>query len=548
MLDSKGVISIDRDDLDEQKKQFATSNKIKTLAEAIKNADVFLGLSKGNVLSKEMVQSMAKNPIVFALANPNPEISYDEAKSARPDVIVATGRSDHPNQVNNVLGFPFIFRGAMDVRAKGINEAMKLAAVHAIAQLAKEPVPEAVVLAYNKRDINFGPEYIIPKPLDPRLLTTVAPAVAKAAMDSGIARLSIANWEQYKNDLEKRLGLDNKLIRKITNKAKSDPKRVVFAEADHYKILKAAQIVKDEGIAIPILLGDPVRINEMIEEYKLDLSGIEIIDSRSKQEEERLLKFADLFFEKRKRHGFTLFEARKIMRERNYFGSMLVDQGYADAMISGLTRKYPDTIRPALQIIGKQEKANKVAGMYIIMNKKGTFFFADTTVNINPTAQDLVDITLLTVQAVRQLTFEPRVALLSYANFGSVDSEDTTRIREAIQILHQKHPDIVVDGELQANFALNPKMLKEQFPFSPLGDKPANIFIFPNLAAGNISYKMLQEIGDTEAIGPILLGLKKPVHVLQLGTSVREIVNMVTIAVVDAQAREEYQNKHINQT
>lgn len=540
MLDSKGVISVDRTDLDEQKRLFATTRHEKTLEEAVRNADVFLGLSKGNVLTKEMVQSMAANPIVFALANPDPEIPYQTAVEARPDIIIATGRSDHPNQVNNVLGFPFIFRGAMDVRATGINEEMKIAAARAIAALAKEPVPDAVALAYNKRDLAFGKEYIIPKPLDPRLLTTVAPAVAKAAIDSGIAQLSINNWEQYKSDLEKRLGLDNKLIRKITNKAKSDPKRVVFAEADHYKILKAAQIVKDENIAIPILLGDPNKIKAMIAEYKLDLEGVEIIDPRSNNEDERRLSFGDIFFEKRKRRGYTQFEARKIMRERNYFGSMLIEQGYADAMISGLTRKYPDTIRPALQIIGKQEGVNKVAGMYIMINKKGTFFFADTTVNINPTAQDLVDITLLTVQAVRQLTFEPRVALLSYTNFGSVESEDSVKIRQALEILQRDYPDIIVDGEVQANFALNSEMIKEQFPFSPLVTKPANVLIFPNLEAGNIAYKMLQEIGESEAIGPILLGLKKPVHVLQLGTSVREIVNMVTIAVVDAQAREAF--------
>jgi malate dehydrogenase (oxaloacetate-decarboxylating)(NADP+) len=500
-------------------------------------ADIFLGLSKGNIVSKEMLKTMADNPIVFALANPDPEISYTDAVEARPDVIMATGRSDYPNQVNNVLGFPFIFRGALDVRAKRINEEMKVAAAKAIAHLAKEPIPETVLLAYNKRDMHFGREYIIPKPLDPRLLTTVAPAVAEAAIKTGVAQKNITDWEEYKNELEKRLGRDNKLIRKITTKAKSDPKRVVFAEADHYKILKAAQIVKDENIAIPILLGDPAHIKRMIDEYKLDLSGIEIIDPRSKEEEQRLLHFADLFFDKRKRRGFTLFEARKIMRERNYFGSMLVEQGYADAMISGLTRKYPDTIRPALQIIGTAPEVNAVAGMYIMINKKGTFFFADTTVNINPTTQQLVDITLLTVEAVRKLTFEPRVALLSYTNFGSVDSDDTVRIQKAIEILHQNYPDIVVDGEIQANFALNSAMVNEQFPFSPLGQKPANVLIFPNLAAGNIAYKMLQEIGETEAIGPILLGLNKPVHVLQLGTSVREIVNMVTIAVVDAQSR-----------
>lgn len=539
MLDSKGVLHKGRTDLDKYKSIFAIESEARTLSDAMKGADVFLGLSKGNIVSKEMVQSMAANPIVFALANPDPEIPYADAMAARPDIIMATGRSDHPNQVNNVLGFPFIFRGALDVRATTINEAMKLAAAKAIAALAKEPVPEAVVLAYHQRDIMFGKNYIIPKPLDPRLITTVAPAVAAAAMESGVAKNPIADIEDYKEQLNKRLGLDNKLIKKITSKAKHHPKRVVFGEADHYKVLKAAQIVKDEGVAIPILLGDKTRILEKIKEYHLDLKGVEIIDPRSTEEDNRRMEFGNLFFEKRKRRGYTLFEARQIMRERSYFGAMLVEQNYADAMISGLTRKYPDSVRPALQIIGMQEGVKKVAGMYILMTKKGTYFFADTTVNQNPSAQDLVDITVLTVSAVRQLTFEPRVAMLSYSNFGSVDSEEAKKISKAVEILHEQHPDILVDGEIQANFALNKDLIKEQFPFSPLGEKSANVLIFPNLAAGNIAYKMMQEIGGAETIGPVLLGLKKPVHILQLGTSVREIVNMVTIAVVDAQSRDE---------
>lgn len=537
MLDSKGAITKDRDDLDEHKKFFATTRKLKTLEEAIKGSDVFVGLSKGNILNQDMIRSMAKNAIVFALANPDPEIPYAEAVAARPDIIIATGRSDHPNQVNNVLGFPFIFRGALDVRASQINEEMKLAAVYAIANLAKEPVPEEVNLAYNSKNIIFGPDYIIPKPLDSRLITTVAPAVAKAAIKSGVAKHTIPDWEAYKLELDRRIGLDNRFIRSITSKAKQNPKRVVFAEADHYKILKAAQQVKDEGIAKPILLGDPERIKKLIAENNLDLSDIPIIDPRSKEEEERKKSFGDVFFSKRKRRGFTLFEARKIMRERNYFGSMMVETGAADAMISGLTRKYADPIRPALQIIGIQEGVRRVAGMYIMITKQGMFFFADTTMNVNPTAQDLVDITLLTANTVKQLNIVPRIAMLSYSNFGSVDGEVPENVRDAVAILHRDYPGMIVDGEMQANFALNNELLKEQFPFSELVDKKVNTLIFPNLVSGNIAYKLMQEMGGAEAIGPVLLGMKKPVHILQLGSSVREIVNMITIAVVDAQSR-----------
>lgn len=538
MLDSKGVLSVDRDDLDEQKKLFATTNKkTKTLEDAMKDADVFVGLSKGNVVSPKMVQSMAKRPIVFALANPTPEIAYEEAMAARPDIIMATGRSDHPNQVNNVLGFPFIFRGALDVRATQINEAMKLAAVYAIANLAKEPVPDSVNLAYSSKNIVFGPEYIIPKPIDPRLIYTVAPAVAKAAIESGVAQKKITNWEAYIQELINRLGLDNKLIRNVTNKAKQNPKRVVFAEADHYKILKAAQQVADEGIAKPILLGDAEKIKKLIAENNLDLGDIPIIDPRSKEEEERRMAFGDLFFKKRQRRGFTLYEARKIMRERNHFGAMMVETGAADALISGLTRKYADPIRPALQIIGVQEGVNRVAGMYIMNTKQGPFFFADTTMNVEPTAQDLVDITVLTAKSVKQFNIVPRIALLSYSNFGSAEGEVPNKVREAVEILHKNYPGMIVDGEMQANFALNNELLKEQFPFSDLVDKKVNTLIFPNLASGNIAYKLIQEMGGAEAIGPVLIGMKKPVHILQLGSSVREIVNMVTIAVVDAQTK-----------
>jgi len=538
MFDSKGLLHVDRSDLDEQKKVFASDQfNFKTLEEAMVGKDVFIGLSKGNIVSQEMVKSMAPKAIVFALANPDPEISYADAIEARKDIIIATGRSDHPNQVNNVIGFPFIFRGALDVRATQINEAMKLAAVYAIASLAKEPVPESVNLAYDKKNISFGTEYIIPKPMDSRLISTVAPAVARAAIESGVARFSITNWENYKDQLNKRLGLDNKLIRTITNKAKQNPKRVLFAEADHYKILKAAQMVKDEGIARPILLGNPEHIRAMIRENNLDLEDIPIIDPRGEEEEERRNKFGDLFFNKRKRRGYTLFEARKIMRERTYFGAMMVETGSADAMISGLTRKYSDPIRPALQIIGIQEGVKRVAGMYILNSKQGPYFFADTTMNVNPDAQELADIAVLTANSVLQFNIVPRLAMLSYSNFGSADGEVPKKVREAVALLHKQYPGLIVDGEMQANFALNNELLKEQFPFSELIDKKVNTLIFPNLSSGNIAYKLMQEMADMEAIGPILIGLKKPVHVLQLGSSVREIVNMVTIAVIDAQAK-----------
>ncbi|MBL0066798.1 MAG: NADP-dependent malic enzyme [Bacteroidetes bacterium] len=535
MLDSHGVLHESRTDLDENKIFFKTSRKAHTLAEAMKGADVFLGLSKGNIVSKEMVQSMAKNAIVFALANPDPEITYEDAASARPDIIIATGRSDYPNQVNNVLGFPFIFRGALDVRATQINEAMKLAAVRAIAELAKEPVPEIVNVAYNKKNITFGMDYIIPKPLDPRLITTVAPAVAKAAIESGVAQSPITNWNNYSDELNKRLGLDNKLIRVVTSRAKQNPQRIVFAEADTYKILKAAMIVRDEGIAKPILLGNLKKIRQLIEENNLDLGDTPIIDPRL--EEDKRHEYGEIFFKKRKRRDFTLYEAKKIMNERNYYGAMMVEVGEADAMISGLTRKYSDTIRPALQIIGTQDDVKKVAGMYIMVTKKGPVFFADTTINVNPTAEDLAEITVLTAWAVQQFNIKPRIALLSYSNFGSTDDPISKKVRDAVAILHQKFPGMMVDGEMQANFALNPHLLSDNFPFCEFAAEGANTLIFPSLESGNIAYKLLQEMGGAEAIGPVLLGMKKPVHILQLGSSVREIVNMVTIAVVDAQSR-----------
>jgi malate dehydrogenase (oxaloacetate-decarboxylating)(NADP+) len=482
-----------------------------------------------------MVKSMAPNCIVFALANPTPEISYDEAMAARQDIIVATGRSDNPNQVNNVLGFPFIFRGALDVRATGINEAMKLAAVRAIADLAKEPVPDYVNLAYGSKNLSFGPEYIIPKPIDNRLISTVSPAVAKAAIDSGIAQRNITDWEAYKTELDNRLGKDNKLMRSLVNKAKTNPRRVVFTEADNYKILKAAQMVRDEGIAKPILLGNKEKIDKLIEEYHLELHDIPILNPLESVQDELRYDYADRLWKKRARKGLTQYDCRRLMRERNYFGAMMVETGAADAMISGLTRKYSVPVVPALECIGVAEGHSRVAGLYMIVTKRGPFFFADCTMNVDPTAEQLVEITALTAKTVKQFNVTPRIAMLSYSNFGSSEGQIPSKVQKAVKMLHANYPGLIVDGEMQANFAVNNTLLKEQFSFSNLVDKDVNTLIFPNLAAANIAYKLMQELGGSEAIGPILMGLQKPVHVLQLGSSVREIVNMVTIAVVDAQ-------------
>ncbi|MCB9224653.1 MAG: NADP-dependent malic enzyme [Crocinitomicaceae bacterium] len=536
MYDSKGLLSKKREDLDEHKTFFAVHAKDISLKEAMKSADVFLGLSKGGLVTKEMVKSMPKDPIVFALANPEPEISYEDATSVRKDIIMATGRSDNPNQVNNVLGFPFIFRGALDVRATVINEEMKLAAVRAIADLAKEQVPEEVIEAYGEKNISFGKEQIIPKPLDSRLITAVSPAVAKAAMDSGVAQHPIKDWDAYDAELKKRLGLENKVVSTLTEKAIHNPKRVVFAEADNYTILKAAQGAKDEGYAIPILLGRTEKIKKLIKENDLELEDVLIIDPKDENMRKKREQYGKIFFEKRQRRGYTLFEAEKIMRERNYFGSMMVEVGEADAMISGITRNYKDVIRPALAVVGTQEGVDKVAGMYVLITKKGPLILADTTVNIDPTPEDLAEITNLVAKKVRRLNIHPRIALLSYSNFGSAQGKDATKMAKAVQILHERYPNLVVDGELQANFALNNDLLIDKFSFSELANKKVNTLIFPNLASGNIAYKLLQEmVDDIEAIGPILVGMKKSIHVLQLGSSVREIQNMVKVAVVDAQ-------------
>lgn len=538
MFDRKGVLHTHRQDLEEHKKKFATTKKTDlTLEEAFKGADVFIGLSVGNVVSAEMVKAMAKNPIVFAMANPDPEITYEAATGARKDVIMATGRSDYPNQVNNVLGFPYIFRGALDVRAKHINEAMKLAAVKALAELTKTPVPDIVNLAYNEKNISFGPEYIIPKPLDPRLLATVAPAVAKAAMESGEAQFPITDWDAYELELNKRLGLDNQLSRVIGNKARKDPKRVVFADAENAKILKVAQLVHEEGVGYPILLGDDKRIHEIAEINNIDLDGIPVINHKSDAMDETRRKYGEIFFQKRQRRGVNHYEAYKMMKDRNYFGSMMVELGEADCMISGLSRNYPDTIRPALQVIGTEEGVKKIAGMYIMLTKKGPLFLADTTVNFNPTAEELAEITLLVAKEVKQFNIRPRIAMLSYSNFGSSDSPEANLVRQARDIVKQKDPDLICDGEVQGLVAFNKEILKDNYPFSELINGDVNTLIFPNLAAGNIAYNLLQEVGGADSIGPVLLGLKKPVHVLQLGSSIRSIFNMVLIAVVDAQLK-----------
>jgi malate dehydrogenase (oxaloacetate-decarboxylating)(NADP+) len=537
MFDKDGVLHEGRTDLDAIRKKFSVKKPDFTLDKAMREADVFLGLSIGGVVTQDMIKSMAKNPIVFAMANPDPEISYEDATAVRKDIIMATGRTDYPNQVNNVLGFPYIFRGALDVRATKINEAMKLAAVKALAELAKTAVPDIVNLAYNQTSMSFGPEYIIPKPLDPRLLATVAPAVAKAAVESGVAQKPIQNWDAYTLQLNKRLGLDNQLIRVIGNKAKRDPKRLVFAEADNQKVLKAASIIYDDGIAYPILLGDPIKINAIAEEHNIDLTDIPIIDSRSDEMEAKREFYGELFFKKRQRKGFNHYESMKIMKDRNHFGCMMVETGDADAMLSGLTKNYAEAIRPALQIIGTEEGVKKIAGMYLLLTKRGPIFLADTTVNFNPNAEELADIAMMVAKEVRNFNITPRIAMLSYSNFGSSDSEEAKIVAEATRILKQRNPSLIVDGEMQASMAFNKEILKDNYGFSDLVDEDVNVLIFPNLTSGNVAYNLLREIGGADAIGPILLGLKKPVHVLQLGSSVRSIINMALVAVVDAQLK-----------
>jgi malate dehydrogenase (oxaloacetate-decarboxylating)(NADP+) len=532
MYDKDGIIRKDRPNLHPSHEPIATDQNIHSLAEALVGADVFLGLSVGGIVTPEMVQSMAPNPIVFALANPNPEIDYETAMACRPDIIMATGRSDHPNQVNNVLGFPYIFRGALDVRATEINEEMKLAAVKAISHLAKEPVPEIVNKAYGDDKIVFGRDYLIPKPLDPRLITEVSSAVAKAAMESGVAKIKITDWEEYKNQLLQRVGVDQKLMTRLMNKARQNPKRIVFAEGDKFKVLKAAQIIEDEGLGIPILLGNRKKIDSIVKEYKLELSKSIVIDHH--EEKEKLAAFANILYQKRKRKGITLDDAQRLMQERNYFGTMLLETGEADAFISGSTKDYSKAILPALHVIGVAKGVNKVAGLYIINSKKGPFFFADATVNIDPTVDELVEIVGLAADFVQSVDVEPRIALLSYSNFGSSKGKIPEKAMLAAQKANEEYPHLMIDGDIQADMALKPQLMKEVFPFSMLAEEGANTLIFPDLASGNIAYKLLQEIGGCEAIGPVLLGMAKPVHILQLGSSVREIVNMATIALVEA--------------
>lgn len=537
MCDSKGVIRKDSPNLTEQKAEFATDRNLHTLEEAVKGSDVFIGLSKGNVLTPEMLLSMNKDAIVFAMANPTPEIDYDLAIKTRKDIIMATGRSDFPNQVNNVLGFPYIFRGALDVRATKINEEMKLAAVHAIAELAKKPVPQKVSLVYGGENLTFGRNYIIPKPFDPRLIYEVPPAIAKAAMASGVAQKPITDWEAYKGELMDRIGVGSKEIRLLQDRAKRAPKRIVFAEADQLEVLKAAQRIYEDGIGIPVLLGNKDMIKAL--KYEIGFNGrVDVIDPKSDAEKARREKFVKHYWKLRERRGITYEVAERLMRERNYFGTMLVETGQADAMITGYSHAYPKAIRPVLEIIKKEEGVRRIAAASIMFSKQGPIFLSDATININPTAEELANIALLTARAVKFFGLEPSVAMLSYSSFGSAVSESSLKVREAVAYLHKNHPDLVVDGEIQADFALNPDKIAKNYPFSKLNNgKAANVLIFPNLEAANISYKLLKETEHLDTIGPVILGLTKPIHVATLGSTVDEMVNLATLAVIQAQSK-----------
>ncbi len=537
MLDSKGVIRKDREGIAGEKLEFATARKIDTLEEAVKGSDVFIGLSVANILTTDMLQSMAADPIVFAMANPDPEIDYDLACATRSDVIMATGRSDHPNQVNNVLGFPFIFRGALDVRATKINEDMKMAAVKALAELAKEPVPEQVNIAYGETRLTFGRDYIIPKPFDPRLITKVPPAVARAAMESGVAGSPIDDWDAYEETLLQRTGDDNKVMRLLMNRAKADPKKIIFAEADHLDVLKAAQIAYEDGIAQPILLGNREVIKGLKRELEFD-ADVPIIDPNSKEAVEKREHYATAYWQNRRRSGTTLYNARSKMRERNYFGASMVMEGDADGMISGHSMSFPRVVKPIFEVIGRTNNVSKAAAVHIMITKRGPLFLADTSININPTANEIADIAQMAANLALTFGFEPILALLSYANFGSSNHPHATKVREAVRILHERNPDLVVDGEIQTDFALNREMLQSQFPFSKLAGRKVNTLIFPNLESANITYKLIKELNKAESIGPIMLGLRRSVHLLQLGASVNEMVNMTAVAVIDAQERE----------
>lgn len=536
MFDKDGVLHTQRTDLLPIQMQYAKDVEGLTLADAMKGCDMFLGLSAPNVLTPEMLLTMNNNPIVFAMANPVPEIDYDLAVATRDDIIMATGRSDKPNQVNNVLGFPYIFRGALDVRATKINEEMKLAAVHALAKLAKETVPEQVNIAYGERKLGFGKDYILPKPFDPRLMTEVPPAVAKAAMDSGVATDPITDWDKYRNELSDRMGSDNKLVRLLINRAKMDPKKVVYTEADQLNVLKAAQIAYEEGIAMPILLGNKEIILELKQEIGFD-AEVEIIDPKTEEEAERRSRYAAFFWKSRERRGVTLFDAEKLMRDRSYFASMMVLNGEADAMLSGYSRSYPTALKPVLDLIPRVNGVSKVASTNLMLTRRGPVFLSDTAVNPDPTAEEVAKIALMTNHTVRMFGFDPVVAMISFSNFGSSKEETPRKMRQAVNILHKQYPDMVVDGEVQMDFALNQEMLKDKFPFSKLVGKRVNTLVFPNLDAANTTYKMLKELNGATSIGPILLGLDAPVHVFQLGASVDEMVNMTAVAVIDAQQK-----------
>ena len=541
MYDSKGLIHGDRENLDGKKSEFTNSTvpADTSLAQILEGADVFIGLSKGNVLTKEMIKPMAPDPIIFAMANPTPEIDYDDAKESRPDCIMATGRSDFPNQVNNVLGFPFIFRGALDARASEINEAMKIGAVHAIAKLAKKPVPDIVNMAYNGANLFFGKDYIIPKPVDPRLITTVAPAVAKAAMESGVAKNPIEDWDAYEQELAIRLGNTSTLSKVIENKAKLDVQQIVFADVENVSMLKAARVVIEEKIAQPILLGNKAVIQGMMKEHNIDLTGVTIIDPKKCEcddERQCIREYANLYYEKQKRKGINLDEAYKAIRSRAYYGAMMVETGDADAMIGGLSRRYQDTIKPALQIVGAKEGVNKVAGMHILMTKSGPLFLSDTTINHELSAEDIADITELTYHSIRSFEIEPKVALVTYSNFGTAREGSAAKLMsEATSILHERHPDWILDGEMQAHMALEADTLSKHYPFSKLNGHKANTLIFPNLSSANIAYNLVGSVSNLEIIGPVLLGLNKSIHVLQMGASIRQIVDMVSIAAIQAQ-------------
>lgn len=541
MLDRDGVIRKDRSNIsdprEKEKVEFATERDLNTLDEAIEGADVFIGLSVGNVLTAEMLTKMADNPIVFAMANPEPEIDYDLAVSTREDIIMATGRSDHPNQVNNVLGFPFIFRGALDVRATKINEEMKMAAVRALADLAKQPVPEQVNIAYGETKLIFGRDYIIPKPFDPRLIASVPPAVARAAMESGVALNPIKDWDKYRDELYDRMGSDNKIVRLLMNRAKMNPKRIVFSEADHLDVLKAAQIVFDEGIGTPVLLGREDVIRAYMKELDF-MADLEIIDPKSDVEPEKFQIYAEKFWEKRKRSGVTLYDAQKLMRERNYFAGMMLNEGDVDAMISGYSRSYPLVVKPIFETVGRFEGVDKVATTNLMLTRRGPIFIADTAINIDPSAEELAKIAQMTNYTMKMFGMEPVIAMMSYANFGSSRHPRASKVREAVRMLHKSNPDMIVDGELQTDYALNPDLLKQKFPFSKLAGKKVNALIFPNLDSANGTYKLLKELNGVESIGPITLGMRLPVHIVQMGASVEEMVNMAAVAVVDAQQKE----------